>query len=510
MKSVTVKSVVIVIKTLWARCFFQPLCLVILLSASFSSRAENVLLVIADDLGLDYFEQMCPQLYATSASETISPTLSELCKRAIFFSNAWAYTVCSPTRASMLTGRYGFRNGVTQVQGDVLQSVIESNEMTIPKVLDAVNAGYAHANIGKWHLQSAIVDGEYPVEMGWDYYYGLLSGAVSDYSDWQATEATRLADDSIVVSKLQETQTQYITTNVSTHASQWLDEKNAQEQPWLLWLAYTAPHSPFHKPPADLLTGSQFADLPETGATDAEYYQAMIYAMDAQLAAVLEFVDLSDTFIVFMGDNGSPGEVVASELVDKAKGTVYEGGLRVPMMIIPPNNSGYSVTKQVDDLVHSVDIFPTLLEMAGQDMNQLTMADGPLENIDIDGKSLLGYLTNEGSTTAVDARTALYNEVSPATEEGSRTARNENFKLIRHNSGEEEFYSLNCAVSSANCINSFLPTETMDWLANQLPAELPTKLHRAYRILSDHLDSMDEISACEAGVTDPVNSACGL
>ena len=135
------------------------------------------------------------------------------------------------------------------------------------------------------------------LEMGWQYYYGLLSGMVSHYSNWQATEATRLLDDTIDVSKLLETQTEYITTNVSTRAQQWLDEKNTAQQPWLLWLAYTAPHSPFHKPPADLLTGSIFADLPESGASDAEYYQAMIYAMDAQLARVLESVDMSDTFI---------------------------------------------------------------------------------------------------------------------------------------------------------------------------------------------------------------------
>ncbi|NQZ06942.1 MAG: sulfatase-like hydrolase/transferase [Algicola sp.] len=106
------KSVTAFLKTLRARCFYQPFLLAIFLSTSFAARSENILLVIADDLGLDYFEQMCPQLYASSTSETISPTISELCKRAVFFSNAWAYTVCSPTRASMLTGRYGFRNGL--------------------------------------------------------------------------------------------------------------------------------------------------------------------------------------------------------------------------------------------------------------------------------------------------------------------------------------------------------------------------------------------------------------
>ncbi len=502
------KPVTAFLKTLRARCFYQPFLLAILLSTSFSARSENVLLVIADDLGLDYFEKICPQFYG-STTETIAPNISELCKRAVFFSNAWAYTVCSPTRASMLTGRYGFRNGVTQVQGDVQQSVIESNEMTIPKVLDAVNSGYAHANIGKWHLQSSIVDGAYPVEMGWDYYYGLLSGAVSDYSNWQVTEATRLADDTIDVSKLLETQTEYVTTNVSTQAQQWLDEKNTAQQPWLLWLAYTAPHSPFHKPPADLLTGSTFADLPETGASDAEYYQAMIYAMDTQLAAVLESVDLSDTFIVFMGDNGSPDDVVANELLGKSKGSVYEGGLRVPLIIIPPNTGEYSGTKQVDDLVHSVDIFPTLLEMAGQDMNQLQTLGAPLENIDIDGKSLLGYLTDGDLTNALDARTTLYNEVSPAQQSGSRTVRNEFFKLIKHNTGEEEFYSINCSMAEADCVNTFLPTETTDWLADQLPRELPAKRIRAYKTLSTHLDDMTQISDCEAGQTDPVNTACG-
>jgi arylsulfatase A-like enzyme len=133
-------------------------------------NSPNVLLVIADDFGID-----ASPCYALGKNKPTMPNLESLCKKGVVFDNVWVNPVCTPTRASLLTGRYGFRTKVGSV-GDVL----DSDQTTI---FDALNKGgvYSSAVIGKWHVGSGN-DAKHPGTLGVPYYTGFLQGALRDFN----------------------------------------------------------------------------------------------------------------------------------------------------------------------------------------------------------------------------------------------------------------------------------------------------------------------------------------
>lgn len=182
----------------------------------------NILLVISDDLGLD-----ASSGYRVGTDLPTTPTLDELAANGLIFDNAWATPLCSPTRATILAGRYGIRTGVLSPDDSIslsetsLQSFIDSN---VPNT-------YTHAVIGKWHL-SGRDNG------GIDHFAGFEGGGVRDYFDWTMIENGRESPSDV-----------YTTTRFVDLAIEWIA---AREAPWFAWLAFNAPHTPFHLPPPGL------------------------------------------------------------------------------------------------------------------------------------------------------------------------------------------------------------------------------------------------------------------
>lgn len=146
------------------------------------SAQRNVILIIADDLGADY----CG--FQENHLDTVSlPNVRKLLSRGVRFSNVWSNPLCSPTRAGMLTGRYGFRTGVGNVITNPASAQLDTAEITIPKLLKNSNAPtkYATASIGKWHLQvqnNQTVS--FPNKMGYDRYAGCFVAEVANYYNW--------------------------------------------------------------------------------------------------------------------------------------------------------------------------------------------------------------------------------------------------------------------------------------------------------------------------------------
>lgn len=277
----------------------------------------NILLIIADDMGLD----------ATPGFNvgTIKPNmhnLQNMINNGVLFTNLWAYPTCTPTRGSILTGKYGFRTNVKKVQ-----DVMSTSETSLQKYLDDKVSGYANAIIGKWHLSR---DENHPTQMGIDYYAGLLSGSVQSYTNWNFTQNGTTT-----------TSTEYTTTKFTDLAIDWVKE---QEQPWFLWLAYNAPHTPFHLPPANLHSqGNLPSDQASINANPQPYYMAMIEAMDTEIGRLLNSMtqaEKDNTIIIFIGDNGTPNQVAQDYRGTRVKGTVYQGGVNVPMIV-----SGKNVTR---------------------------------------------------------------------------------------------------------------------------------------------------------------------
>jgi len=366
------------------------------------ASGPNILLVIADDMGLD-----ATPGYSIGETKPSMPNLMSLMGSGIRFNNVWANPVCSPTRATILTGKYGFRTGVLW-PGDALSS----SETSIHRLLKEASPEYSHAIIGKWHLSDIVSQ---PTDMGADYFAGILSGVRSYYS-WNLIQNGQTTKSS-----------SYITSKLTDLAIEWTA---AQTQPWFLWLAYNAPHAPFHLPPSELHNqGALPNDSSSINANPLPYYMAMIEALDSEMGRLLNSFSkeiLDNTLIIFIGDNGSPNEVVQTYNSKRAKGSIYQGGINVPMVV-----SGKNVTRAGDSedaLINGSDLFATILDVAGAGISEKN-----------DSKSFKGLFSASNSST----RKYVYSEKYNAKTLGQDyTIRNKTHKYLFFNDGSEALYSL--------------------------------------------------------------------
>lgn len=295
----------------------------------------NILLITLDDVGIDRFPS-----YGVHPVPVRMPVMEQLIAGGVTFDRVWAMPSCSPTRASLLTGRFPSRHGImNQIgPGDPNEPQLDPAEITIPKVL----AGYRSAVIGKWHLRSAGNPTTHPLACGFSHHIGsMYNVGNAGYFNWR-----RYVDGTYAI------ETRYATTVTSTDAlrmTQYLPD------PWFLFVNYNAAHAPFHVPPPHLHTYGSPSD-------EITQFRAMLEAMDTEIGRLLAGVDLATTLVVVLGDNGTPRPVTDGPWPqDHAKGSLYEGGVRVPMVVHGPGVShGRS-----DALISVVDVHRTLVELVG-------------------------------------------------------------------------------------------------------------------------------------------------
>lgn len=372
-----------------------------------SAQQPNILLIIADDLGLDPVPG-----YMAGPEKASMPNLEALMAQGLTFDNVWADPLCSPTRSTIITGRYGFRTGVLN-PGDL--SLLPANETTLHQYLTDIGSGYASCIIGKWHLGGLQPDPAYPNTMGVPHFAGLLSGTVTNYNNWPLT-----------IDGTTSQSTDYITTALTDRAIDWIDQ---QTSPWFCWLAYNAPHTPLHRPPLFMHDQGPLPTDPDSvAANPLPYYLAMLESVDFELGrllASLSAAELANTLVVFVGDNGTSMEVIQSPYVaGHAKGTLYEGGVRVPLVIAGP-----SVTRageREDALVNTTDLFATVVESTGHTL--------PIYE---DSRSLVPLFTQAN----MDPRSCLFANVSQGAVVGD-AIRNDRWKLIDLDNGAQLFFDL--------------------------------------------------------------------
>jgi len=396
--------------------------LLVLLVAVGSAAAggENVLVILLDDIGVDPLA-----VYGEGSNYAVTPTMDQLAAEGILFRNLWSAPSCTPTRATLLTGRLGFRTGVLTVGPDML---LPGDELTLPEVLkDATlnpGLGYADAAIGKWHLG----DGPNgPNDHGFTHYAGRYAPGPS-YFNWLRTvngQSAPCFEGSAVCPDVS-----YITTVAVNDALDWIDD---QSGPWFLYLALDAPHSPFHVPPHELVSPQTLAQLPQVAGSTAPpgtecmgpsrfiCYRAMIEAADTEIGRLLD--QLSEpTHVILLGDNGTPRQTTEAPFnPDHAKGTVYEGGVNVPMIV--RTATGQSPNSESTALVHTADLFATVLELVG--------ANGPTDR-SLDSRSLVPLFADPS---------LAWNETVYSEHEDAQTMREERFKLIRR-PAYDELYDL--------------------------------------------------------------------
>lgn len=371
------------------------------------AQTPNVLLVIADDMGLDPVPGYLP-----GPQKAVMPQLESLMAQGLTFDRVWVDPLCSPTRSTIITGRYGYQTGVLN-PGDL--SLLPSDELTLHRYLTDINSGYASCIIGKWHLGGSQPDPAYPNTMGIPHYAGLLSGAVSNYNQWPLTINGSTSPSSA-----------YITTAITDMAIDWIGQQTA---PWLCWVAYNAPHTPFHLPPLFMHSqGALPTDQASINANPLPYYLAMCESVDHEIGRLIDALGpdgLSNTVVIFIGDNGTDINVIqAPYLQNHAKGTLYEGGVRVPMVI-----AGAGITRageREEALVNSTDLFTTVVEVTGAALPVYQQS-----------RSLVPMFSQGG----LSVRDCLYAGVLNTGTSGS-AIRNDRWKLITFANGQQRFYDL--------------------------------------------------------------------
>ncbi|WP_248724334.1 sulfatase-like hydrolase/transferase [Seonamhaeicola sp. ML3] len=380
----------------------------------------NVLFIIGDDMGVDALS-----IYNIGNLDAQTPNLDELSANGVKFNNVWSAPVCSATRASLVTGKYGINNGVNSVPGNLSTE----HKSIFKEIKEQTNGLYKTCVIGKWHLGRRN-NYQHPFEHGVDHFMGILSSGVKDYYNWEKYENGKI-----------EYCNTYATKYFTDYAIDWI---NNQKQPWFMWLAHAAPHAPFQIPPE----GTYSNDNTETNKGK---YIAMIESLDYEIGRLINGIPkkvLKNTVIIFLGDNGSPGRMMSGFPSGRGKSTTYEGGVRVPLII-----SGNGVTRYNDEeqaLINVSDFYTTFSQI----VNPKAFPNGS-HNDGISFRHLLDHSEGKNRT---------YNFMSMGANRRVKNTtyaiRNESYKLIDKGANYFEFYDLiSDPLEKNNLLNSNHLTE---------------------------------------------------
>ncbi len=344
--------------TLYSR-FTAALCLILAFASIdlqlHAADPPNVLLIVADDLGFS-------DLSCLGSSDMRTPNLDRLFAKSLKLDRFYANCpVCSPTRASILTGCNPDRVGVP--------GVIRTNPAnswgnfspiaeTLPEQLGA--RGYLTSAIGKWHL--GLKDEDHPLNHGFESFHGFLGDMMDDYYNHLRHGVNYMRRDREEIKPKG-----HATDLFSQWAVNWINapDQNSGDQPWFLYLAYNAPHTPI-QPPAEWLLKVENRE-PEITTKRARLV-ALIEHMDFGIGKVLDAVDENkngrDTVIVFTSDNGGQLNVGANNgPLRDGKQSMYEGGLRIPGCLHVPGVT--TSNSQTAAICCTADILPTLIEIVG-------------------------------------------------------------------------------------------------------------------------------------------------
>lgn len=398
-----------------------------------AGKRPNILLVIADDYGADA-SSIYPEINGDSGAVPV-PSLKALADNGLVFDNAWASPACSMTRGTIVSGLYGYRTGVTSVG-----AVLPTTTTTVFDRITADSPGYAQAFFGKYHLGGggsfdpragvAFASSEQVLQhvrdLGIPFFRGILGGALTDYFSWNIYDSNGPA----IPTKV------YATTALTNQAIDYIDqhEVTKPDEPWFIYHAYNAPHaanggnSPYQVPPPELhsvdLSGVG-NPAPGSSATNIPIYKANIQSLDTELGRLLSHVDLDNTVVIFVGDNGTPAPVKDTGTgLRGAKGSAYEGGVRVPFIV-----AGAGVTRRGREhsLLVTTDIYATVLSLTGIDVSH------------VNNSYSLTPLFNDPSASS--GRTHSFSETSSGTNNRRWATKDTRFKLVS-NLGQIELYDL--------------------------------------------------------------------
>jgi arylsulfatase A-like enzyme len=343
----------------------------------------NLIVIMTDDQGW-------ADVGFNGCTDIPTPNIDRIANEGVKFMQGYVtFPVCGPSRAGFLTGRYQDRFGFTtnpSIDPTNPNAGLPLQEETIAQVLKKV--GYQNAIIGKWHMGTH--PSFHPLERGFDYFYGFLSGGhnyfhdqldINDLSDvseiWQWYRTKIIENRSTIETN------DYLTDELSDAAVRFIEQQSQNDQHFMLFLAYNAPHTPLQATEKYLSRFEQIED------EKRKTYAAMVSAVDDGVGRVLRAVYKSgideNTLIVFLSDNGGARNNASSNApLRGAKSDLFEGGVRVPFAMrwkgMIPQGQVY------EHPISSLDIMATIVAQNEIDISK----ERPL-----DGTNLMPFLTGE-------------------------------------------------------------------------------------------------------------------
>jgi len=364
--------------------------------ASFpESDSPNIILIITDDQGYGDFG-----FYGNPHVRT--PFLDNLARMSTRFNQFYVCPVCAPTRAGLMTGRYALHTGVYDTYNG--GAIMHADEVTLAEILK--DAGYSTGIFGKWHLGDSYPFR--PADQGFQESLVHRAGGIGQPGDHfgNFTRPDSSYFNSFLYRDGREVETQGYCSDVFTGAAMEFIEKNCSDdinQPFFIYLAYNAPHTPLQVPgeylemyrDIDISIGDypdkgQFPEMNEKDIDDARRVYGMVTNIDDNLQLLFnkltELELIERTLIVFLTDNGPQQRRYTAGLRER-KGSVYEGGIRVPCFWYWKGH--LTDNFEIDDPAANIDVLPTILDLCGIDLPK---------GIDLDGRSLAPLLRGEVSS----------------------------------------------------------------------------------------------------------------
>lgn len=457
------------------------------IAAKEPAKRPNILLIIADDVGQDVTTGMYPGLIdrlkkqygpkghnnpdykKIDGTPASTPVMNRFARQAMTFTDAWAQPFCSPTRASILTGLFASKDHVI-TYADALS---QHHDSFVRKLHD--DGGYTNAAFGKWHMaglpagprqpNAKDYPGMKPKEAGFDLYRGDMHAALPTYwnypiqvqdaatapSEWRTEQATLRSLPGIAP-------TTFAGVAKGADTINWMEqqEKEHPGKPWFVWLAFNLSHATIQSQPSQMAIPDKdtlgSAAIKEIDACGGHYgtqdpgncsgeaqMRAMTNSMDMIIGKILAVVDkIPNTYVIIVGDNGTPMygrpnlDFIDNMYItrkDRGKGTAFESGARVEWAIRGPGIRPGSTSRE---FVHVVDLYNTILDLAGlKQATKVSNSAGDAQ-IPIDSISLKPILTGRALTVRDPVKSVILTEDSDLMKQGIYVvgARNRDWKVV--------------------------------------------------------------------------------
>ncbi|MEZ4317952.1 MAG: sulfatase-like hydrolase/transferase [Myxococcota bacterium] len=427
---------------------------------------SNVLLFLLDDIGVDkvgaygMLDDAPPQ----------TPVIDGLAETGIRFHRAWSTPVCSPTRATVMTGRYGRRTGLGRIiDQEAPAAILAYDEIMVPEMLAWADLPYATAMTGKWHLAWLLPRYlDHPsAGGGFEYHTGSLENLGRSIQNPEFPRGYRYWENNRNGSLSWSTE---YATAYTVDQSIALTEN--MPEPWFLYVPFNGAHIPYHDPPED------WVYTPAADTTGPERFRAMVESIDLAIGRVLDGMDpdvRARTTVFVVGDNGTATASTLPQL-ELAKGTVLEAGVRVPFIV---NGAGVQEPGVSDVLVNTVDLFDTIAAIAGADLSRMDAEPGALPRDSQSFLPVLGALDAPGRTVGY-AEAFEPNGPGPYTQ-SFRAVTDGRFKLI-------EFEGVEAGAVLFDLEND--PTESDDLLAAGPTGDAAEALERLEAAMDGYVEDL--------------------